>query len=305
MPADGPPPANTPCRLCGGESAFCFHKTVLGRHRVTYFRCSYCGSVQTEPPTWLDEAYCFPGLHIDVGAPTRSIKNWLAATTLLEAMGYPGGTRGVDFGAGPGLFTGLMRSVGYDFWTLDAYMPPMFSSDHHLDSWEGAEPEVIAAFEVFEHLPELAETLDLLFSRKAPLILFTTWPVDGQPDDWIYYLPESGQHVFFYSEAGLRDRAAGHGYQMRISMYFYILYDPARLTADQIAMIEAFSFNAVAMVADRVPGLLSSVVMGNPNIDADFVAASARFAERLATTTEARAAQFGPALHVVTGDFGV
>lgn len=301
MPGDDDLPAEQPCRLCGGTSAFCFHKTVLGRHRVAYFRCGDCGSVQTELPTWLDEAYSFPGLHIDVGAPTRSIKNWLAATTLLQAMGFPAGTRGVDFGAGPGLFTGLMRSVGYDFWTLDAYMPPMFSSDHHLDGWDGVEPAVIAAFEVFEHLPQPAVTLDLLFSRKAPLILFTTWPVDGQPDDWIYYLPESGQHVFFYSEVGLRDRAAGHGYRMLVSMYFYILYDPARLSADEVAMIESFSLNAVEMMAERIPALLSSVIMGSPHIDADFVAASARFAEGLAATTDARAARFGPPLHAVAG----
>jgi hypothetical protein len=298
MPPDGL------CRLCGGPSAFCFHKTVLGRHRVAYFRCAACGSVQTEAPTWLDEAYSFPGLHIDVGAPTRSIKNWLAATTLLQAMGFPAGTRGVDFGAGPGLFTGLMRSVGYDFWTLDAYMPPMFSSDHHLDGWDGVAPEVIAAFEVFEHLPQPAETLDLLFSRGAPLILFTTWPVDGQPDDWIYYLPESGQHVFFYSLAGLRDRAARHGYTLLVSMYFYILFDPARLSPAQVETIGAFSLDAVAMVADRMPGLVSSVIMGNPHIDADFAAASARFAEGLAGTTEARAARFGPPLHAGAGGPG-
>jgi hypothetical protein len=296
MSRDSDAPGPEPCRLCSGTSVFCFYKTVLGRHRVAYFRCGDCGSVQTEPPTWLDEAYSFPGLHIDVGAPTRSIKNWLAATNLLQAMGFPAGTLGVDFGAGPGLFAGLMRSVGYDFWTLDSYMPPMFSSDHHLDGWDGIEPSIITAFEVFEHLPQPAVTLDLLFGRKASIILFTTWPVDGQPDDWIYFLPESGQHVFFYSEAGLRDRAAEHGYQILVSMYFYILYDPSRLTANQVAMIEAFSLNAVAMVAERIPVLLSSVIMGNPHIDADFAAASARFAERLAATKQARAIRFGPPL---------
>jgi hypothetical protein len=250
--------------------------------------------VQTEPPTWLNEAYSFPGLHIDVGAPTRSIKNWLAATYLLQALGFPPGTRGVDFGAGPGLFTGLMRSVGYDFWTYDTYMPPMFSSDYHLTEWSGTAPDVIAAFEVFEHLPEPAQTLDLLFSRGASLILFTTWPVDGQPDDWLYFLPECGQHVFFYSEAGLRDRAARHGYRMLVSMYFYVLFDPARLSPDQVRTIESFSNNAVPLVAERIPDIVASVIMGNAFIDADFQASGARFAEMLAGTSADRAERFGP-----------
>jgi len=282
-----------PCRLCGGEASYIFSKIVLSRHRVGYYKCSACGSQQTQTPTWLEEAYSFPGMHIDVGAPTRAIKNWLAVATLLDAMEIAVPARCIDFGAGSGLFSALMRSIGRDFWSFDRFNSPLFSSYYYLGDLVDEEPAVITAFEVFEHLPDPAITLDFLFSRGALLILFTTWLVDGQDPEWIYYLPDCGQHVFFYSRKGIEDMATKHGYSLCVSQYFYILYAEDRLLKDQVQAVRVFAFNAIAQVAAAIPERITQVFMGNAHIDLDFTDSSITFLSRLSQSVDEREQRFG------------
>lgn len=275
--------AETPtvsCRLCSGKAERAFSKLILERYDVEYFRCLQCSSVQTEVPYWLDEAYAIPGLHLDVGAPTRCIKNWLAAVSLFKILDIPNDAPCIDFGAGHGLFARLMRSSGYNFHAYDKFMAPSFTNYFSLSQLTNERPHVLTAFEVFEHLPEPRQTIDELWSKQPPLMLFTTWLNDGQPDDWIYYLPECGQHVFFYSEAGLSQLARSHGYTMRVCQYFYILYHD-KLDAEAKSRIENFCINSIPLVGDGIRHLVSDVMMGNEHIDRDFSQAMRTFVEDL------------------------
>ena len=43
------------CRVCAAAARPLFSGTLLGRS-VEYQECSACGYVQTETPTWLDQA---------------------------------------------------------------------------------------------------------------------------------------------------------------------------------------------------------------------------------------------------------
>ena len=45
------------CPICGDPMRPAFTATVLGRHEVAYAMCPGCGLLQTETPTWLEEAY--------------------------------------------------------------------------------------------------------------------------------------------------------------------------------------------------------------------------------------------------------
>jgi hypothetical protein len=45
-----------PCRLCGGATRPHFAAAVLGRYPVGYLLCGDCGSLQTEPSYWIEEA---------------------------------------------------------------------------------------------------------------------------------------------------------------------------------------------------------------------------------------------------------
>ncbi|MBK8455894.1 MAG: class I SAM-dependent methyltransferase [Phyllobacteriaceae bacterium] len=269
------------CRLCGGVAKHIFYKKILRRYDVNFFKCSGCGSQQTEKAYWLDEAYSIPGLHIDVGAASRSVKNWLSASAFLDRLAIPRSALGVDFGSGPGLFASLMRNGGRDFRSYDSYTRPTFSSYFAVENVEGLNPEIITAFEVFEHLPEPRKTMDALLSMRAPLVIFTTWPVDGQGEDWIYYLPDCGQHIFFFSTDALRMIGRNHGYTMTICQYFYIYFDEGKLSQDQVAAIDDFSLNAVAIFKGAAFDTINRVVNGNEHIDADLATAMARFAGEL------------------------
>jgi len=269
------------CRLCGAQSHYLFDKRLLGRLKVAYYRCSSCESQQTEVPTWLDEAYAIPGVHIDVGGGSRTLKNWLGASTLLSRLNFPKTGLAVDFGAASGLFARLMRDLGYDFFSYDKYARPAFTSYYLIDDFAQVRPNLITAFEVFEHLPEPKQTLELILSAGAELILFTTWFCDGQNEDWIYYLPECGQHVFFYSERSIREFADRFGYDMTISHFFMILAKRDAFDTRQRETIYDFSLNSLRQVAEATAETVGSVIMGNQYIERDLAVARARFEREL------------------------
>jgi hypothetical protein len=248
--------------------------------------------LQTEMPYWLDEAYAIPGVHIDVGGASRTLKNWAALSTLLGRLKFSRAAAALDFGAASGLLGRLMRDIGYNFHSHDKFARPAFTSYHNVDDPAGLKPQLITAFEVFEHLPQPKLELDRLFALNAPLIVFTTWFCDGQDEAWIYFIPECGQHVFFYSEQAMRDLAASHGYQLRSSAFFHFLTKPGAFNAEQQRVIEDFPIHGAEWAREDVGDLIASVWLGNAFIDADFAAARVRFiAEREAETAAAQPSQ--------------
>jgi hypothetical protein len=272
---------NVPCRLCGGETAIAFKKLVLGRHDVAYHRCADCGSLQTDIPFWLQEAYAIPGVHIDVGCASRTVKNWLGLSTMLDRLSFPRDAVALDFGAASGLLARLMRDIGYNFQSHDKFAVPSFTTYHNIDSIKTTHPQLVTAFEVFEHLPSPRDELAEVLSLGAPLVAFTTWFCDGQTEDWIYLVPECGQHVFFYSEEAFRAFAGRHGYTLLTSSFFHVLYVPGAFTSEQIEALQGFCYDALGLARACTTDLVSGVIMGNSYIDKDFEQARDKFqAER-------------------------
>lgn len=270
-------PGTLVCRLCGGTSRYVFSKMLLGHIDAGYYHCEICQSQQTEVPYWLDEAYAIEGVHIDVGAASRTVKNWLGASTLLDQLGCDRNAVAVDFGAATGLFARLMRDVGYNFYSYDKYSLPSFTNYFLLKENELNKAKIITCFEVFEHLPEPAETLSKILSINADFIIFTTWFCDNQNEDWIYYVPECGQHVFFYSQEGMRDFARKFGYDLTLSHVFMILSKTERISKQQKEVINAFSLSSLAQIAAVTKQTISGIIMGNQYIDQDLSTARARF----------------------------
>jgi hypothetical protein len=270
-------PVTLACRLCGGKSRHIFRKTLLGHIDAGYYRCDTCQSQQTEIPYWLEEAYAIEGVHIDVGSASRTIKNWLGASTLLDQLGCNRTDVAVDFGAATGLFARLMRDVGYNFHSYDKYSLPSFTNYFLLKENELAKAKIITCFEVFEHLPEPAETLTQILSADADFVIFTTWFCDNQNEDWIYYLPECGQHVFFYTQNAIREFASRFGYEMTLSHFFMILSKTGRTSEPQKEVIHQFSLSSLAQTAAVTEQKIGGIIMGSQYIDNDLAAARTRF----------------------------
>ena len=269
------------CRLCGGLATAAFKKRVLERYDVSYFRCDGCGSLQTEIPDWLDEAYSIPGVHIDVGGASRTLKNWAALSTLLGRLSFSRDAVALDFGAASGLLGRLMRDVGYNFYSYDKYARPAFTSYYNVDEIEHIKPKLVTAFEVFEHFSEPNIELNRLLSLGAPLVVFTTWFCDNQDEDWVYFIPECGQHGFFYSERAMRDLAARYGYKLQSSAFFHYLSKPPMLSDAQNQILDDFALQGATWARDEIGDLVASVWLSNRHIEADFENARLMFlAER-------------------------
>ncbi len=206
--------ATPPCRLCNGETRYWGQKLLLGRHLVTYSLCGDCGSLQTELPYWLDEAYSGHTTGLDTGACQRCFDLLLETTALLDLLGFPKSARGIDYGSGTGLYARMMRDRGYDFHAQDRYVTPYYMDGFSVEAIHADQYRLITAFEVVEHFPNPIQDLANLFGAGADLVLISTSLFTGQDETWPYLSPEAGQHVFFYSPKALASIAVAYGYRV-------------------------------------------------------------------------------------------
>ncbi len=234
------------CRLCQGATREVWRHLVLGKYDAGYFECADCGSLQTETPYWLDEAYSIGGAGFDTGACQRSIDSALAMSALLEGLGFRKDRECLDFGAGIGLYARMMRDRGWNYFAYETYNAP-----YYMDKFT-AEPGsrtwgLVSAFEVFEHLPDPAQTLDLILGAAEDYVFFSTELFEGQGRDWHYPNPAEGQHVFFYSRKALESVARGHGFEFHDLGFFKCFLRPS--LKERLALIKPQDFGRQVMEA--------------------------------------------------------
>lgn len=197
------------CKVCTASASPFGEATLLGRHKVRYFRCGTCGFVQTEEPYWLAEAYQEALSGLDVGAVGRNLRLATQTQAVLRRFFNPSG-RFLDYGGGAGLFVRLMRDAGFDFWWMDKYARNVFARG--FEAPQGPF-ELLTAFEVFEHLVQPATELEQMLAHSRN-VLFTTVllpEAPPPPGQWWYYGLEHGQHVALYTPAALQALAARFG----------------------------------------------------------------------------------------------
>lgn len=189
------------CRVCDRGAERFGSATVLGVHRVDYYRCGDCGFIQTEEPYWLGEAYGEAIGTTDVGLVSRNLACADVAQAVTATLVDAGG-RFVDYGGGYGMLVRLMRDRGFDFVRQDRYCQNLFARGFDDD---GGPVDMITAFEVFEHLPRPREEVGALAARTDHILFSTLLLPDPPPSpgDWWYYALEGGQHVSLYSPAAL------------------------------------------------------------------------------------------------------
>lgn len=215
------------CRLCAGPCAKAFDAEVLGRYQVGYYVCEQCGSLQTETPYWLDEAYAIPGVHIDVGQAARVIATWVRLCLFLERLNFPKAAECVDYGGSTGLLARLMRDIGYGFQPYDRYANCTFANYFKVSDFADCRPKLITAFEVLEHFPQPAQSLQEILNKQSDLIIFSTMFYEKQGRDWFYLVPFCGQHVFFYDEIGLARFVQTFGYDLAKAGSYWVLFRQA------------------------------------------------------------------------------
>lgn len=187
------------CRICGSETTEQFSALVLRKHTVRYFFCGKCFFLQTEEPYWLDEAYHNTINTSDTGIVERSIF-FSKIVTSLASLKCEKQRKFLDYGGGYGLFTRLMRDIGFDYYWSDPFTQNLLAKGFESDDRYN-EFELITCFETFEHFTDPMKELGSMMKLSSNIFLSTELLPIPVPSvsDWYYYAPEHGQHVSFYS----------------------------------------------------------------------------------------------------------
>lgn len=189
------------CRICcNAESRYIFQGKLIN-HSVKYYECDVCGYVQTETPYWLEEAYDSAIHDTDTGIMFRNNMCAKRTTNLCALLGIKNDFI-LDFAGGYGIFTRLMRDVGFNVLWQDKYSNNLLAKGF---DYTGQDVKLLTAFEVFEHLENPANTLDEMFDISSNVFFSTLLIPEPAPklEEWWYYCQKHGQHVGFYRKKTL------------------------------------------------------------------------------------------------------
>lgn len=191
------------CKICNSKTIPVFSADILaGKYNVVYYSCSRCGFLQTEEPYWLNEAYKSAINRTDTGIVKRNILLSRVVSSLLYFYFNKQGKM-LDYAGGHGLFTRMMRDIGFDFYWSDKYADNIFARGFEYSSADRI--DLITAFEVFEHLVNPLDEIDKMITITDNILFSTTLlpqPLP-KPEDWWYYGLDHGQHVSLYSKKTL------------------------------------------------------------------------------------------------------
>lgn len=202
------------CRLCGGDTSIVFRAPLLGRD-TGYHQCRRCGGLQTDEPSWLDEAYTAGHLSgRDTGAVERCLRAQALVYVVARVLRLPKGASILDFGGGSGLLCRLLRDIGFNAYTEDEIADVEFAKAFAATVEDGPF-DIITAFEVAEHLSHPGKVFERLLAARPRVLLIGTETYRGQGADWHYLALSDGQHVFFYAPESMQYIAESGGYHYR------------------------------------------------------------------------------------------
>jgi len=224
-------PDDTACRLCHGTTVFAYKALVLAKHDVSYYCCQQCGSLQTERPYWLSEAYGVAARSIDPGSARRVLDSYVLVDIVARLFGC---RKLLDFGGNTGFLCRLLRDRGFDAFSFDRYVDSIYAP--HFVGSPSDRHDLVSAFEVIEHFACPSKDLDQIFLARPNVVLATTELFSGQSADWWYLAPREGQHVFFYSENAAQCIAAQYGYRLLLGRNF-LLFSRVPFNALQRALV--------------------------------------------------------------------
>jgi hypothetical protein len=201
------------CKICGAESTPVFKGFILNKYEVQYFHCGQCGFTQTEKPYWLDEAYSDAISVSDTGIMARNSSLSKTAKVIFSLLKKTDG-KFLDFGAGYGIFTRMMRDYGFDFYWYDKFATNLVARGFEGEVEGSIKYEAITSFENFEHLLDPLEDIEKMMSLSDTIFFSTELMPKNlpEPGKWWYYCLEHGQHISIFSRESLEYIAKKNGF---------------------------------------------------------------------------------------------
>lgn len=229
------------CKICKSPTSVLFNSLVLNKYDVKYLKCSKCGFIQTEKPYWLQESYSSAISNLDIGLISRNI-NFSNKVDIIIKSFFDPSKKFLDYGGGYGMFVRLMRDKGFNFYRYDTYCDNLFAKRFDItDTKEITNYELVTSFEVFEHLDDSISEIQKML-RHSDSILFSTELLPEytikSADDWWYFIPETGQHIAFYTSKSLNilaDIFNTNAYSFSNSLH---LFTPQKLSKLKLQLLE-------------------------------------------------------------------
>lgn len=193
------------CAICDSEKSKVFEGKLLNKYNVSYFFCRKCFHLSTEKAYWLNEAYANSINDSDIGLLGRNVYLSKIVTILCTFVPIKG--KFLDYAGGYGVFTRLMRDVGFDFYWNDKYTSNLFSRGFEK---EDDRYSLITSFETLEHFEEPIPALEEMLSYSDNVLISTLlFKKDEVPSfsEWWYYGQEHGQHISFFTKETLEEIA--------------------------------------------------------------------------------------------------
>jgi hypothetical protein len=188
------------CPACQAPANHRQFVTLFREIECSLHECTQCKTCFFLNPDWLDRAYSDSISKLDTGIAQRTndIANVLAAILTPQKSKHD---KFLDYGGGYGILARTMRDRGFNFSSFDPLTATLFS----LPSHGPTHFRLVTLIEVLEHLTQPLNTLREI-SQNCDLILISTLalPPEGIDSSWWYLLPDTGQHVFFPSQEGLK-----------------------------------------------------------------------------------------------------
>ena len=174
---------------------------ILGKYQASYFKCTTCEYWFISNPHWLPEAYTRAISTLDTGILERNVRISRTLVNLLPQLAPKGNY--VDWAGGLGILTRLMRDKGFNYYWQDQYATNELSAGFEWNNQLSI--QLVSAFEVMEHIEDpLGFIRDVMSQTNADIFIFSQELHNGLTDKtWFYFVPETGQHISFYSKKTL------------------------------------------------------------------------------------------------------
>lgn len=222
--------ADIPCPICTLQAQYLdavdFHKSCEEANGfylkksgllIRYYLCDACGFCFAPDIAKWDKTKFESRIYNDgyaVVDPDYLLERPKNNAEMLDASLAGAEIRHIDYGGGSGLLSESLRSKAWNSVSYD----PFVNTDKEVA--ELGQFDLITAFEVFEHVPDV----DALFAdfkkltKPDALIIFSTLLSDGQitrgqPLQWWYASPRNG-HISLFSKDSLQCCVQRYGFKL-------------------------------------------------------------------------------------------
>ena len=203
------PDPTTPCPLCQGQEFAHYHRDK----RRDYWHCQQCDLVFVAKAQQLscDDEKAIYQQH-ENSPNDEGYRRFLSRMALPIQQRLPKGSKGLDFGCGPGPTLSLMlEEQGYEMSVYDLYFadhPKVLEQNY----------DFITSTEVFEHLSDPKTELERLLNMLNPggYLGIMTKRVLNQAAFARWHYKNDQTHITFFSEASFHWLARHYGLELEI-----------------------------------------------------------------------------------------